>query len=100
MRYTINDMIKTFKCKHTAALFAGERCHRQWLAFRSVAERKLQMLNRAVRIEDLRIPPQNRLEALKGDRSGQWSIRVNDQWRICFTWTEGDAHDVEIVDYH
>lgn len=93
-------MIKTFKCKHTAALFAGEGCHRQWLAFRNVAERKLQMLNRAFRLEDLRIPPQNRLEALKGDRLGQWDIRVNDQWRICFVWSEGHVHDVEIVDYH
>lgn len=93
-------MIRSFKCKHTEALFAGERCHRQWQSFRPVAERKLQMLNRAVRLEDLRIPPNNRLEALKGDRAGQWSIRVNDQWRICFTWEDGRASDVEIVDHH
>jgi proteic killer suppression protein len=99
-RYMLRDMIKSFKCKHTQALFAGERCHRQWQAFQGVAERKLQMLHRATRIEDLRVPPQNRLEALKADRKGQWSIRINDQWRICFAWTEGDAHDVEIVDYH
>jgi proteic killer suppression protein len=93
-------MIKSFKCKNTQALFAGERCHRQWLAFRNVAERKIQMLHRAVRIEDLRVPPQNRLEVLKGDRQGQWSIRINDQWRLCFTWADGNAYDAEIVDYH
>lgn len=58
------------------------------------------MLNRSVAIEDLRIPPANRLEKLHGDREGQWSIRINDQWRVCFEWREGDAHEVEIVDYH
>ena len=58
------------------------------------------MLHRAVRLDDLRIPPQNRLEALKGDRKGQWSIRINDQWRICFVWNDGQVFDVEIVDYH
>jgi proteic killer suppression protein len=58
------------------------------------------MLNNAATLDDLRIPPANRLEALKGDRKGQYSIRINDQWRICFHWHEGDAHDVEIVDYH
>ncbi len=58
------------------------------------------MLNNAVALDDLRVPPANRLEALKGDRKGQYSIRINDQWRICFRWKEGDAHDVEIVDYH
>lgn len=99
-RYTLGGMIRSFRCKHTAALFAGESCHRQWRAIRNVAERKLQMLNRATRLEDLRAPPQNRLEALRGDRLGQWSIRVNDQWRICFTWDGGAASDVEIVDYH
>jgi toxin HigB-1 len=93
-------MIRSFKCKHTEALFAGARCHRRWLGFRAVAERKLQMVHRAVRLDDLRIPPQNRLEALKGDRKGQWSIRINDQWRICFVWDEGQVFDLEIVDYH
>ena len=73
-------MIRSFKCKDTEALFVGVRCHRRWLAFRAVAERKLAMLHRAVRLDDLRIPPQNRLEALKGDRKGQWSIRINDQF--------------------
>jgi len=93
-------MIRSFKCKDTEALFAGKRCHRRWLSFHAVAERKLQMLHRATRLEDLRIPPQNRLEALKGDRKGQWSIRINDQWRVCFVWDDGQVFDVEIVDYH
>ena len=65
-----------------------------------VALRKLRMLNRAVRLHDLRIPPANRLEKLAGDRAGQHSIRINDQWRICFEWREGDAYNVEIADYH
>lgn len=80
-------------------LFADEDVHR----FRSVervARRKLLYLHRAVRIEDLRVPPGNQLELLKGDRSGTYSIRVNDRWRICFVWRDGGAHDVEIVDYH
>ena len=67
---------------------------------RPVAERKLQMLHRAVRLDDLRIPPQNRLEKLKGDRKDRWSIRINGQWRICFKFENGDASEVEIVDYH
>ncbi|MEK6376171.1 MAG: type II toxin-antitoxin system RelE/ParE family toxin [Acidobacteriota bacterium] len=62
--------------------------------------RKLRMLDAAMTLEDLTIPPANRLEKLKGDRAGQWSIRINDQWRICFVWREGNAYDVEIVDYH
>lgn len=65
-----------------------------------VALRKLRMLNRAVNLDDLRIPPANRLEKLSGDRTGQWSIRINDQWRLCFLWKAGDAFDAEIVDYH
>lgn len=65
-----------------------------------VARRKLRMLNNAQSLMDLRVPPGNRLEALKGDRVGQHSIRINEQWRICFVWREGDVHDVEIVDYH
>lgn len=68
--------------------------------FQRVALRKLLMLDAAVTIQDLTIPPANRLEKLKGDREGQWSIRINDQWRICFVWRNGNAHDVEIVDYH
>ena len=73
------------------------------LRFRAIerpARRKLMYLHRARTLQDLRQPPGNQLEALKGDRDGQYSIRVNDQWRICFTWSEGDVHDVEIVDYH
>lgn len=66
----------------------------------AVARRKLRMLNNAATLEDLRIPPANRLEALKGDRKGQHSILINDQWRVCFRWKDGDAHDVQIVDYH
>ena len=99
-RYIIATVIQTFKCRDTEALFAGVRCHRRWLVFRPVAERKMQMLHRSTRIDDLRVPPQNRLEALRGDRKGQWSIRINDQWRLCFRWKNGHAFDVEIVDYH
>ena len=65
-----------------------------------VALRKLRMLNRAINLDDLRIPPANRLEKLTGDRAGQWSIRINDQWRLCFLWKAGDAFDAEIIDYH
>ena len=90
--------IKTFRCADTEALFRLRRVAR----FRTSrpALRKLKQLDLARRIEDLRAPPANRLERLKGDRSGQWSIRVNDQFRICFRWTGADAEDVEIVDYH
>ncbi len=72
----------------------------RWVNIRVVAERKLQMINRATRLEDLRVPPSNRLELLKGDRLGQYSIRINDQWRVCFRFEAGNAYDVEIVDYH
>jgi toxin HigB-1 len=92
-------MIKQFKCRETQALFEGKRT-RRFANIESVAIRKLQMLHAVERLESLRIPPQNRLEALKGDRKGQWSIRVNDQWRVCFTWKDGAAWDVEIVDYN
>lgn len=93
-------MIQSFKCADTQALFAGETSPR-FANFRTVAERKLQMLHRAARIEDLRVPPQNRLEKLKGNRKGSWSIRsINDQWRVCFRFEGGNAFDVEIVDYH
>lgn len=92
-------MIRSFADKHSARLFARERV-REFAAFERVALRKLTMLAAAAVIEDLRIPPGNRLEALRGDRAGQWSIRVNDQWRICFRWENGDACDVEICDYH
>jgi proteic killer suppression protein len=92
-------MIKTFRCKDTEALFEG-RCPRRFKAFAPVAERKLQMIEDAHSFDDLRVPPGNRLEALRGDRKGQWSIRINDQWRVCFRFEEGNAFDVEIVDYH
>ncbi len=92
-------VIRSFKCKHTAMLFAGNAVAR-WANLSNVAERKLQMLNRATRLDDLRVPPNNQLEALKRDRKGQHSIRVNDQWRVCFRFDSGDAFDVEIVDYH
>jgi toxin HigB-1 len=92
-------MIQSFKCADTQALFAGKAVAR-FVNFRMVAERKLQMLHRVVRIDDLRVPPQNRLEKLKGDRKGQWSIRINDQWRVCFRFEDGNVFDVEIVDYH
>lgn len=92
-------MIQSFKCADTQALFAGASVPR-FVNIRAVAERKLQMLHRAVRLDDLRIPPQNRLEKLKGSRKGAWSIRINDQWRVCFRFEDGHAFDVEIVDYH
>ena len=92
-------MIQSFKCADTQALFAGAAVAR-FANFRAVAERKLQMLHRATRLDDLRIPPNNRLEALKGDRRGQHSIRINGQWRLCFRFDGSDAFDLEIVDYH
>jgi toxin HigB-1 len=92
-------MISTFKCSDTEALFNGLRVAR-FVNIEVVALRKLAMLNRAERLEDLRIPPNNRLEQLKRGRAGQWSIRINDQWRSCFRFADGQAYDVEIVDYH
>ncbi|MBT9455312.1 MAG: type II toxin-antitoxin system RelE/ParE family toxin [Burkholderiaceae bacterium] len=92
-------MIQSFKCPDTAAMFAGLPVAR-FANIRTVAERKLQMLHRATLLDDLRVPPNNRLEALKRDRKGQYSIRVNDQWRLCFRFEGGHAFDVEIVDYH
>lgn len=91
--------IQSFRCEYTRDLFAGKRC-RRFVNIESVAMRKLAMLNRAAALDDLRIPPNNRLEALQGDRLGQHSIRVNRQWRVCFVWTESGPKDVEIVDYH
>ena len=92
-------MIQSFKNKLTHDLFE-DRPVRRFAAIERQARRKRVMLNAAIRLDDLKIPPGNRLEALKADRSGQHSIRVNDQWRICFAWRDGHAHDVEIVDYH
>ena len=92
-------MIQSFKSADAAALFAGKAVAR-FANMRAVAERKLQMLNRAAKLDDLRVPPNNRLEALKGDRAGTYSIRINGQWRLSFRFEGGHAFDVEIVDYH
>ena len=91
--------IQSFTCKDTEALFKGERS-RRFVNIETVAMRKLAMLNRATVLNDLRIPPNNQLEALKGDRAGQHRIRVNKQWRVCFVWSEAGPAEVEIVDYH
>jgi proteic killer suppression protein len=92
-------MISDFKCLDTAAMFAGQRV-RRFVNIETVAMRKLAMLHRAANVADLRIPPNNRLDLLKGDRAGQYSIRINDQWRVCFRFEGGNAFEVEIVDYH
>ena len=92
-------MIKTFQCRDTEALFNGKRVAR-FVNIERVALRKLVQLDLALIIEDMRAPPGNRLEALKGDRAGQWSVRINDQWRVCFRFENGNALDVEIADYH
>jgi proteic killer suppression protein len=91
-------MIKSFRCRDTQAL-ADDEPVKRFRAIERVARRKLEMLAAADRLVELRSPPGNRLEALKGNRKGQYSIRINDQWRICFRWADG-AEDVEIVDYH
>ena len=92
-------MIISFKCADTEALARGDRV-RRFVNIAVVARRKLRQLEIAGRLDDLRVPPGNRLKPLKGNRVGQHSIRINDQWRICFRWTEIGAEDVEIVDYH
>lgn len=92
-------MILSFRCPDTEALFNRRRVAR-FGNIEAVARRKLEQLHQAGRIDDLRVPPHNRLEKLKGDRAGQWSIRVNDQFRVCFRWTARGAEGVEIVDYH
>jgi toxin HigB-1 len=93
-------MIASFKDADTKLLYETGKSRRIPAGIRRVAMRKLVALNNVDRLEQLRIPPANRLEALHGDREGQHSIRINDQFRLCFVWREGDAHDVEIVDYH
>lgn len=92
-------MIKSFRCRHTEQLANHYRV-RQFAAFERIAQRKLAQLNAAASLDFLRVPPGNRLEALKGDRKGQFSIRINEQWRLCFRFDSGNAYDVEIVDYH
>jgi proteic killer suppression protein len=92
-------MVLIFRCRDTRALAAGRRVKR-FVSIESVARRKLRQLEIAGHLDDLRVPPGNRLEALRGDRAGQYSIRVNDQFRVCFRWTPAGAEDVEIVDYH
>jgi proteic killer suppression protein len=91
--------IRSFRCSDTQAIFEGGS-PRRFRNIEQVAQRKLQMLDSAFELRDLRVPPGNRLEALSGDRTGQHSIRINGQWRICFVWTESGPEDVEIVDYH
>jgi proteic killer suppression protein len=92
-------VIKSFRSSETERLAKRQRV-RGFRAFQRVALRKLRQLDAAVELRDLTAPPGNRLEALHGDRQGQYSIRINDQWRICFVWRDGDAYDVDIVDYH
>lgn len=99
VRYIHDIMIKSFRCKDTLALFEN-KAPKRFHSIAVVAERKLQMLDSANAIADLKSPPGNRLQALRGNRKGFWSIRINDQWRLCFRYEGGDAFDVEIVDYH
>ncbi|MEI6234169.1 MAG: type II toxin-antitoxin system RelE/ParE family toxin [Planctomycetota bacterium] len=91
--------IRSFKCVETAALFHGKKM-RRFVNIETVAIRKLAMLHRAATLDDLRVPPGNRLERLRGDRTAQHSIRVNDQFRVCFVWTPDGPTEVEIIDYH
>ncbi|MEW6184614.1 MAG: type II toxin-antitoxin system RelE/ParE family toxin [Thermodesulfobacteriota bacterium] len=93
-------MIKKFKCKETEKLFNGRFSSKLPQTIQRSAAIKLKMINAATRLETLRIPPSNNLEVLQREREGQYSIRINKQWRICFVWKNGDAFDVEIVDYH
>lgn len=93
-------MIQSFKDKRTARLFREGACPSAWRSFQAVAVRKLDQLDAAIRLDDMRAPPGNRLEPLRGDRAGQWSVRINDQWRLCFVWGANGPQDVEIVDYH
>ena len=95
----IHLVIKSFKCRETEKLFKDFDVPK-FREISRVARRKLEILNAAVSLQGLRVPPGNRLEQLKGERKGQFSIRINDRWRLCFRWQAGDALDVEIVDYH
>jgi toxin HigB-1 len=93
-------MIKSFKDKETEKVYSREGSNRLPRDIQQVALRKLRMLNNVKSLSDLKVPPANRLEKMRGNREGQLSIRINDQWRICFKWQNGDAHEVEITDYH
>lgn len=93
-------MIKSFKCPETEKIFNGIQSRKLPVNIQNVARRKLRMINNSVNIDDLRMPPANRLESLEGDRKGQFSIRINRKWRICFTWVSGDPNDIEITNYH
>ena len=93
-------MIKSFKCKETNKIFNREYSKKLPMDIQKIAFRKLKMLNRVYILDDLKMPPGNKLELLRGDRTGQYGIRINDQWRICFKWNDQDAFDVEIIDYH
>jgi proteic killer suppression protein len=93
-------MIKSFRAKETEKIWLGQRSSKLPQDIQQIARRKLRMINNARSLNDLRAPPANRLEALRGKRAGQHSVRINDQWRICFIWSAGDVLNVEIVDYH
>jgi proteic killer suppression protein len=93
-------MIESFACKETEKIWRGKYSRRLPTNIQARALRKLRQLNASVTFDDLRLPPSNRLEALSGDRKGQYSIRINQQWRLCFNWENGSAYNVEIVDYH
>lgn len=93
-------MIRSFRDRDTERLFRREPVRKWGPDVQRGGLRKLRILDAATSTGDLRVPPGNRLEKLRGDRAGQWSIRVNDQWRLCFDWRDGDAYDVELVDYH
>jgi len=93
-------MIRSFKSKETEKIWTGEFSKKLPTDIQKIMRRKLRMLNNSTDLSDLKIPPSNNLEPLKGDRKGQYSIKVNDQWRICFVWKDGDCYNVEIVDYH
>jgi len=93
-------MIRSFRCKETGKLFHGRFSVKLPQAIQLVAVKKLNLLHAAQTLDDLRIPPANRLEELRGDRTGQHSIRINDQWRVCFIWNQGHVEQIEIVDYH
>ena len=93
-------MIKSFRDREAERIWRGEVYKKLPRSIQQVARRKLRMLNNAQSLEDLKVPPANRLEALKGDRRGEHSIRINKQWRVCFSWKDGHVHDVAIVDYH